>query len=175
MPAGFPLGLAAQGAAFAGMKSELVGRDQIDWYDYFDTRIGIYHRGMLIQSLALGPAEKGLRLHCNEGLAFATGNAGNLLILDAGLQQNWGPAVLGLEAHSRTLADAIDMLDDPLWVTPSAQWRTGWNANLTAGADFALSRRRDPSAAARPWRPWRLLGGVAFTLDGRWERERDAK
>lgn len=157
------------------MKSELVGRDQIDWYDYFDTRIGIYHRGMLIQSLALGPAEKGLRLHCNEGLAFATGNAGNLLILDAGLQRNWGPAVLGLEAHSRTLADAIDMLDDPLWVTPSAQWRTGWNANLTAGADFALSRRRDPSAAARPWRPWRLPGGVAFTLDGRWERERDAK
>ena len=171
----FPLRLAAQAGAFAGLSGNPINRNEADGYNYFETRTGADYRGMLIQSLVLGPERLGFKAHFNQGLSWSDRDAGSLMLLAAGLQANLGAAALGLELHSRTRTRDVALLDDPLWLTPSLQVRTGWNVNLTAGADFALSRDRDHSVAERSLEPWRAIGGIAFTLDTRWLRERDAK
>jgi outer membrane protein OmpA-like peptidoglycan-associated protein len=175
LPAGVPIGLAAQVGFFAGLSGNPINRNDADGYNYFETRTGTDYRGLLIQSLVLGPERLGFKIHLNEGLDVSARDIGPLLLLAGGVQANLMAASLGLELHARTRARDVALLDDPLWVTPSVQVRTGWNVNLTAGADFALSRDRDRPAGARALEPWRVLGGIAFTLDTRWARERDAK
>jgi outer membrane protein OmpA-like peptidoglycan-associated protein len=130
---------------------------------------------MLIQSLVFGPEGMGFKAHLNEGLAWSGRETGVLTLLAAGLQANLGPTALGLELHSRSRAQDVALLDDPFWITPSIQLRTGWNVNITAGADIALSQDRNHSVAERSLEPWRLIGGIAFTLDTHWKKERDAK
>lgn len=172
---GFPLAMAAQAGVFGGLSDNPINRNGADGYNYFETRTGTDFRGLLIQSLVFGPERLGFKAHFNEGLAWSTRDDGPLMLLAAGLQANLGPAAAGLELHSRTRARDAAFRSDPLWLTPSLQVRTGWNVNLTAGADIALSRDRDHSVAERSMEPWRLMGGIAFTVDTRWKGERDAQ
>lgn len=173
--AGFPMSMALQAGVFSGLSRNPINRNQADGYNYFETRTGTDFRGMLIQSLVFGPERLGFKAHFNEGLAWSGRETGALTLLAAGLQANLGPAALGVELHSRSRAQDVALLDDPFWVTPSLQLRTGWNVNLTAGADIALSQDRNHSVAERSLEPWRLIGGIAFTLDTRWRKTRDAK
>jgi outer membrane protein OmpA-like peptidoglycan-associated protein len=173
--AGFPISMAMQAGVFGGLSRNPINRNQADGYNYFETRTGTDFRGMLIQSLVFGPERMGFKAHLNEGLAWSGRETGALTLLAAGLQANLGPTALGVELHSRSRAQDVALLNDPLWVTPSLQVRTGWNVNLTAGADFALSRDRDHSVAERSLEPWRLIGGIAFSLDTHWKSQRDAK
>jgi outer membrane protein OmpA-like peptidoglycan-associated protein len=175
LPGGIPVGLAAQASVFSGLSKNPINSNAADAYSYFETRTKSDFRGLLIQSLVLGPERMGFKAHFNEGLATASGETGNLLLLAAGLQANYRAAALGLELHSRTRADNVGFLDDPLWITPSLQLRTGWNVNLTAGTDVSLSRTRDLSSARRSLEPWRLFGGIAYTVDTQWKRTRDLK
>jgi outer membrane protein OmpA-like peptidoglycan-associated protein len=173
--AGFPMSMALQAGVFSGLSKNPINHNQADGYNYFETRTGTDFRGMLIQSLVFGPEGMGFKAHLNEGLAWSGRETGVLTLLAAGLQANLGPTALGLELHSRSRAQDVALLDDPFWITPSIQLRTGWNVNITAGADIALSQDRNHSVAERSLEPWRLIGGIAFTLDTHWKKERDAK
>jgi outer membrane protein OmpA-like peptidoglycan-associated protein len=173
--AGFPMSMALQAGVFSGLSRNPINENQADGYNYFETRTGTDFRGMLIQSVVFGPERMGFKAHLNEGLAWSGRETGALTLLAAGLQANLGPTALGVELHSRSRAQDVALLDDPFWITPSLQLRTGWNVNLTAGADIALSQDRNHSVAERSLEPWRLIGGIAFTLDTRWKGARDAK
>jgi outer membrane protein OmpA-like peptidoglycan-associated protein len=72
---------------------------------------------------------------------------------------------LGAEIHTRAPIDAIDFGTDPLWITPSLQFRSGYDINLTIGGDIALSKDRNDAGGTRALEPYRLFAGLAFTLD----------
>jgi outer membrane protein OmpA-like peptidoglycan-associated protein len=88
-----------------------------------------------------------------------------LLLLSTGAQVNIFAAVLGAEFHTRSPIDAIEFGTDPMWMTPSIQFRSGYDINLSAGADIALSGDRDDAAGTRALEPFRLFAGLTFTLD----------
>ena len=174
-PDSWPIAVAAQYSIFNGLSDNQINTNPADGYNYFETRTRMDFRGLFIQSLVFGPEKYGFKVHFNEGLATSMQNTPNLMLLAAGLQANFYAAALGLEIHSRTSTKDVALLDDPLWITPSVQYRTGYNLNLTAGADVALSRDRSGSPAERSLEPWRLIGGLAFTFDTKFESRRDAK
>jgi len=87
-------------------------------------------------------------------------------------------AALGLELHSRTALNDVNFRTDPLWLTPSIQFRSLYSMNLTLGGDVALSRERTgPPAevALRSLEPYRLFGGIAFSFDTWAQRRRQEK
>jgi outer membrane protein OmpA-like peptidoglycan-associated protein len=98
-----------------------------------------------------------------------------LLLLAAGMQMNLPAVAVGLELNSRTLIDDIDMVRDPLWITPSMQFRTGYNLNLSVGGDISLSEDRRETPAERALEPYRLFGGLAFTFDTHEEKRRQER
>lgn len=175
LPESWPIAIAAQYSIFDGISRNQINENNADGYNYFETRTRMDFRGLFIQSLVFGPEQYGFKVHFNEGLATSMQDTPNLLLLAAGLQTNFYAAALGLEIHSRTSTKDVALLDDPLWITPSVQYRTGYNVNLTAGADVALSRDRKEGVAERSLEPWRLIGGINFTFDTRFESRRDAK
>lgn len=174
-PESWPIAVAAQYSIFNGLSDNQINTNPADGYNYFETRTRMDFRGLFIQSLVFGPEKYGFKVHFNEGLATSMQDTPNLLLLAAGLQANFYAAALGLEIHSRTSTKDVALLDDPLWITPSVQYRTGYNLNLTAGADVALSRDRSGSPAERSLEPWRLIGGLNFTFDTQFEKRRDAR
>jgi outer membrane protein OmpA-like peptidoglycan-associated protein len=173
-----PLRLAAQAAVFNGISDNPIDSNFGGGYSYFETRTGLDFHGSLIQTLLMGTEAVAMKLHFNEGVvtSFESG-VDPLMLLATGLQVNVPFAALGLELHSRTKLNDVNFQEDPLWITPSVQFRTRYNINLMAGSDIALSDERGPGPipAARSLEPYRLFGGVAFTLDTQAEKRRQAK
>lgn len=173
-----PIRMAAQAAVFNGISDNPIDSNFGGGYSYFETRTGVDFHGSLIQSLVFGTEAVAMKLHFNEGLvtSIETG-VDPLMNLATGFQMNFPIAALGVELHSRTALNDINFMKDPLWVTPSIQFRNRYGVNLSAGGDISLSEERGagPLPAARSLEPYRLFAGIAFTLDTQAEKRRQAK
>jgi outer membrane protein OmpA-like peptidoglycan-associated protein len=161
-----PVRMGAQVALYQGLTNNPIDSNYADGYSYFEARTGMDFMGKLIQSLVFGSEESGFKLHFNEGVVTSAQNGTDgLLLLGTGAQVNIFSAVLGAEFHSRSPIDAIEFGKDPLWMTPSLQFRSAYDINLTVGGDIALSGDRDDAGKTRALEPYRLFAGLAFTLD----------
>lgn len=161
-----PIRMAAQVGLYQGLSDNAINTNYADAYGYFETRSGLDFMAKLVQTLVFGSEDVGFKAHFNEGVVTsAESGTEPLLMLGVGAQVNMLAAVLGAELHSRSQIDAIDFGTDPLWFTPSLQFRTAYDINLTVGGDIALSQDRDDAAGTRALEPYRLFAGLAFTLD----------
>jgi outer membrane protein OmpA-like peptidoglycan-associated protein len=161
-----PVRMGAQAALYQGLTNNPIDSNFADGYSYFEARTGLDFMGKLIQTLVFGNEDTGFKWHFNEGVVTSTetGTDG-LLLLSTGAQVNVAAAVLGAEFHTRSPIDAIEFGTDPMWITPSVQFRSGYDINLSAGADIALSGERNDAAGTRALEPYRLFAGMTFTLD----------
>lgn len=177
-PSSSPIRLAAQAAVFNGISDNPIDSNFGGGYNYFETRTGVDFHGSLIQSLVFGTEAVSMKVHFNEGVVTSIESGVDpLLNLATGFQMNFPFAALGVELHSRTGLNDINFRKDPLWVTPSIQFRNRYGVNLSAGSDISISEERGPGPipAARALEPYRLFGGIAFTLDTQAEKRRQAK
>ena len=174
-----PIRMGAQVAIINGLSDNPIDSNFADGYNYFETRTGLDFRGTLLQTLVAGSEAAALKMLFNEGVVTSTESGVDpLLLLSTGLQMNVPKAALGVELHSRTDLDDINFRTDPLWVTPSVQFRGLYSMNLTLGGDISLSRERSgPSdqVALRALEPYRLFGGIAFSFDTWAEKRRQEK
>lgn len=174
-----PIRMGAQFAVINGLSDNPIDSNFADGYNYFETRTGLDFRGTLLQTLVAGSEAISVKMHLNEGVAGSMQSGVDpLMLLSAGLQMNVPMAALGLELHSRTALADINFKTDPLWLTPSIQFRSLYNLNLTAGGDISLSRDRSgpgTQVALRALEPYRLFGGIAFTFDTWAEKRRQEK
>jgi outer membrane protein OmpA-like peptidoglycan-associated protein len=171
-----PLRMGAEFAVFNGISKNPINSNYSDGYNYFETRTGLDFRGHLIQTLVTGSEDAAIKVHFNEGLVTsAEDGVDPLLLLATGVQFNLPVAALGIELHSRTALNNVDLQTDPLWVTPSLQFRTAYNLNLSLGGDISLSKDRPDPSAQRALEPFRLFGGLAFTFDTQAEKRRQEK
>ncbi|HKP98261.1 MAG TPA: OmpA family protein [Fibrobacteria bacterium] len=161
-----PIRMAAQVGLYQGLTDNPIDSNFADGYSYFEARKGLDFMGKLIQSLVFGSEDLGFKWHFNEGVVTsAESGTDALFLLSTGAQVNFFTGVVGLELHNRSPIDAIDFGKDPLWMTPSVQFRTSYAINLTAGGDLALSGDRNDAADTRALEPYRLFAGLAFTID----------
>jgi outer membrane protein OmpA-like peptidoglycan-associated protein len=173
-----PIRMGAQLGVFNGLSDDPINSNFADGYNYFETRTGLDFRGLLIQTLVFGSEGAALKAHFNEGVATSMENGVEpLLLLNTGLQMNVPLASVGLELHSRTALNDVAFNTDPLWLTPSVQFRTLHSMNITLGGDVALSQERSSSTsvALRALEPYRVFGGIAFTFDTQAEKRRQEK
>jgi len=174
-----PIRMGAQFAVINGLSDNPIDSNFADGYNYFETRTGLDFRGTLLQTLVAGSEATSLKMHFNEGVATSMESGVDpLLLLSTGLQMNVPMAALGLELHSRTALSDINFRTDPLWLTPSIQFRSLYSMNQTLGVDIALSRDRTgpgTQVALRALEPYRLFGGIAFTFDTWAEKRRQEK
>jgi hypothetical protein len=161
-----PVRMGAQLTLDQGLTNNPIDTNFADGYSYFESRTGLDFTGKLIQTLVFGNEDAGFKWHFNEGVVTSTeSGTDNLLLLSTGAQVNVFAAVLGAEFHARSPIDAIEFGTDPMWITPSVQFRSGYDINLSAGADIALSGDRNDATGTRALEPYRLFAGMTFTLD----------
>lgn len=162
-----PLHLAGQLAILGGTSGNQINNNHADGYDYFETRTGYDFTGKLIQSLIFGKETRLFKLHFNEGLVTSLEKDKKMLLLLAvGAQGNISRIfAFGLELNSRSFADNLNFLTDPLWLTPSVHFKTPYYFNLQVGADVSLSEDRNGSPAIRSLEPARIFSGVSFSFD----------
>ena len=175
-----PLRMGAQLSVFNGLSDDPINKNFADGYNYFETRTGLDVRGLFIQTLVFGNEGAALKAHFNEGVATSMESGVEpLMLLNTGLQMNVPAAGLGLELHSRTALKDVNFNTDPLWITPSVQFRSMYDLNLTVGADVSMSQDRgsDPTGqvALRALEPYRLFAGIDFTFDTQFEKRRQEK
>jgi len=174
-----PIRMGAQFAVINGLSTDPIDSNYAQGYNYFETRTGLDFRGLLMQTLVAGSEATSVKMHFNEGVATSMESGVDpLLLLSSGLQMNVPFAALGLEVHSRTALNDVNFRTDPLWLTPSIQFRSLYSMNLTLGGDISLSRERTgPSdqVALRSLEPYRLFGGIAFSFDTWAQRRRQEK
>ncbi|MDB5047165.1 MAG: putative outer membrane protein OmpA family [Fibrobacteres bacterium] len=170
-----PLWLAAEVGVYQGISENPIDFNHADGYDYFETRTDLDFMVKLLQTLAVGEEAMGIKIHANEGIVTSTESGKDpLMLLAAGAQMNLLTMILGIEAHSRTFFDDIDLTEDPVWFTPSVQFRTPFDLNLSLGADFSVASTRSDSGNTRALEPWRLFAGLAFTFDTQAGKKREA-
>jgi outer membrane protein OmpA-like peptidoglycan-associated protein len=158
--------MAAQLALYQGLGDNPIDSNYADGYGYFEARTGMDFLGKLVQSFVLGSEDAGFKLHLNEGVVTSLEDGTDaLLLFSAGAQANLFAAVVGLELNSRSPIDAIEIGKDPFWITPSLQFRTAYDINLTVGGDLSLSGDRDDAGDTRALEPYRMFAGMAFTFD----------
>lgn len=171
-----PIRMGAQFGVFNGLSKNPIDSNFADGYNYFETRTGMDFRTSLIQTLVFGSEGAALKMHFNEGLVTSIESGVDpLMLLGTGIQMNLPVAAVGLELHSRTDIKDIALATDPLWLTPSMQFRTGYNLNLSIGGDVSLSKERNNPNAMRALEPYRVFGGLAFTFDTQEEKRRQEK
>lgn len=160
-----PIRMAAQVGILQGLSDNAINSNRADGYNYFETRTGLDFSAMLIQTLVYGSENLALKIHFNEKIVTsAEANTDPLMLLAVGTQFNLFATVFSIEANSRTLFNDIAITTDPLWITPSIQFRTAYSINTTIGADIALSQDRS-GTTVRALEPYRLFAGMAFTFD----------
>ena len=156
--------LGAQAALIGGTSENQINTYRSDGFDYFQTRTTTDFMGKILESFSFGSEEQGIKLHLNEG-AVTSLNGSNkpLLLTGAALQGDIASFMaIGVELNSRTQLDDWAFATDPLWITPTVQFRSSYNTNVSAGVDIALSGDRSggqPNALA-PYRlsaPWPSL------------------
>lgn len=161
-----PLRLGAQLSIIGGTSTDQIDEYKADGYDYFKTRKGYDFMGKAIQTVMFGDEARGIKFHFNEGAVFSLQEGKDLLLLlSGGVQGSVHPMlVLGLEVNSRTFVNEIAPMTDPLWLTPSVQFRTPYYFNVHIGGDISLSKDRD-APEKRSIEPFRLFGGLVFSFD----------
>ena len=166
LPLVSPLHLGAQLAIIGGTSSNQIDNNKADGYDYFETRTGYDFMGKILETVVFGNENLGIKFHFNEGAVMSLQTDRDmLLLLSGGVQGSVHPMlVLGLEANSRTDLKSIAVRSDPLWLTPSIQFRTPYYFNVVFGADISLSRDR-LSGGERALEPYRIFGGFSFSFD----------
>lgn len=167
------MNLGGQIALIGGTSENQIDNNRADGYGYFQTRTNNDILFKLLQSLSFGTESHAIKLHLNEGVAQSlSGSNSSLLLLGAGLQGNLASfAAVGVELNSRTKLNDWAFGTDPLWVTPSVQFRTFYNTNLSTGIDIALSNDRSNNEP-RALEPYRIFGSVAFSFDRFGEKRR---
>ncbi len=169
-----PIRMAAQVGIYQGLSGNSINSNHADGYNYFETRTGLDFMAKLIQSLVLGNENQAFKMHFNEGLVTSAESGTDALLLFAtGAQFNVSNTVLGMELNARTPINEINIASDPLWMTPSVQFRTPYDINVTVGGDIALSS--DRSIPARALEPYRLFAAMAFTFDTEATKRQRAK
>jgi outer membrane protein OmpA-like peptidoglycan-associated protein len=157
--------MAGQVLILQGLSSNPVNDYKADGYNYFETRTGLDFMVKLLQTMVFGSEDGAFKLHINEGVVTSAESGQDpLLLLAAGLQFNAPVAAFGLELNSRTSLKEIAITTDPLWVTPSVQFRTPYSLSATLGGDIALSKARG-GLEPRALEPYRLFAGVTFSFD----------
>ena len=171
-----PIRMAAQVGIFQGLSKNAINTNHSDGYNYFETRTGLDFMARLVQTVVVGSEATAFKMHFNEGLVTSAETGKDALLLFAtGVQYNVIPALaLGLELNARTPIKEIALASDPLWMSPSVQFRTPYDINLTLGGDIALSQDRS-GIAARALEPYRLYAGMAFTFDTEAGKRAEAK
>jgi outer membrane protein OmpA-like peptidoglycan-associated protein len=166
LPKNSPLRLAGHLSIIGGTSTAQIDEDTADGYNYFETRNGYDFMGKAIQTIMFGDEARGIKFHFNEGAVFSLQDGhGLLLLLSGGVQGSVHPMlVLGLEANSRTFVKEIAPKTDPLWLTPSVQFRTPYYFNVHLGGDISLSTDRD-NGEKRALEPFRIFGGMVFSFD----------
>lgn len=166
LPQSNPVRMGAQVGLYQGLTNNNIDSNFADGYSYFEARTGLDFMGKLIQTLTIGSEDAGFKMHFNEGVVTsAESGTDALLLLGTGAQVNVFAAIFGLELHSRAPIDKIKFATDPLWLSPSLQFRSGYDINLSLGGDIALSGDRSDAAGTRALEPYRLYAGMTFTYD----------
>jgi outer membrane protein OmpA-like peptidoglycan-associated protein len=167
LPKKTPVYLGAELSVIGGTSSNQINDNFPDGYNYFETRVGYDFIGKIIESLVLGNESLGIKFHFNEGLVMsAQSGHEKLLLLAGGIQVPVHPLlVLGLEANSRTTLSKLNVLTDPLWLTPSILVRTPYYFDISIGSDISMSKDRTMSTAVRALEPYRIFGGFVFSTD----------
>ncbi|MBN1129150.1 MAG: OmpA family protein [Chitinispirillaceae bacterium] len=166
LPSVSPLCLGGMFAIIGGTSTNQIDLNLADGYNYFSTRRGYDFMGKAMQTVMFGNESQGIKFHFNEGAVYSLqANHDLLLLLSAGVQGSVHPMlVLGLEANSRTFVQETRPMNDPLWLTTSAQFRTPYYFNIHLGGDVSLSKNRD-GADKRALEPFRIFGGIVFSMD----------
>jgi len=170
-----PIFAGAQLAALFGTADDQLNTNNLDGYNYLETRT--HHDVMvrLTQSWLGTRQGKIVNVHLNQGVisSFEPGKA-VALVTGAGVEVvPIVSLILGLEANSRTYLNKPGA-GDPLWVTPSVTWRTPVFVNIHAGTDVSLSRDRT-NTSVRALEPWRVFGGLTYSVDTRAGAKREAR
>jgi outer membrane protein OmpA-like peptidoglycan-associated protein len=166
-----PFRFAAQAMYIQGLASAYIDRaydhrgDRLDGYSFFQVQPFFPTlTGKLLQTLILLGNTGVFKIHANEGVADFWEGERDLLLLAIGAQYDVNQYTFGLEANSRTSVKDHIFDSDPLWVTPSLQYRPTNNINLNAGADISLSQARI-GAQPRALEDFCLFGGIAFSFN----------
>lgn len=170
-----PLYGGAQIAALFGTAGNQLNTNDLDGYNYLETRTQHDVMVRLTQSWLGIRDGKGVKIHLNEGV-ISSFESGKDVALVTGIGVEVIPIVsliIGLEANSRTYLNSPGF-DDPLWVTPSLTWRTPVFVNIHGGVDIALSEDRS-AGAVRALEPWRAFGGLTYSVDTRAAQKREAR
>jgi outer membrane protein OmpA-like peptidoglycan-associated protein len=167
IPEQIPFRLGADLSLIGGTAGNQLNTNRMDGYNYFETRTSYDFCGKFLQSLVWGDENKAFKIHLNEGVATTLGGGQDaLLLLALGLQGNVHPIiVLGMEVNSRTLLKDPSIPTDPLWLTPSIQFRTPFYMNFMLGGDISLCQTRSDPAATKALESFRLWGGMSFSFD----------
>jgi outer membrane protein OmpA-like peptidoglycan-associated protein len=172
-----PLRIGAQVAGIFGTSGNQFNNNGGDGYNYLETRTRSDVIVRLTQSLLLTEKSKGtgFKIHLNEGVISSFEPSKEVqLITGAGVE--FIPIIsliVGLEVNSRTFLNEPSV-SDPIWVTPSVTWRTPAYVNVNLGVDVSVAAERDASPASRSLEPWRVFGGLTYSIDTRADKKRDA-
>jgi outer membrane protein OmpA-like peptidoglycan-associated protein len=140
-------------------------------YNYLETRKYTDLSAKLLQSLIFGGSDMGLKLHLNEGVISSfQSDKGVLLVTGAGVQFFVAPPlVIGAEINDRTFLTKPEAYD-PMWVTPSLEYRSPVHLNIELGGDISISKDRPDGS--RTLEPWRGFVAVSFAYDTQAEKRR---
>jgi outer membrane protein OmpA-like peptidoglycan-associated protein len=169
-----PVRMAGQVMGVFGTSNNQINNNGLDGYNYLETRDYTDVVITLSQSILLNrnPKETGFKIHFNEGIVSSF-EPGREIALVAGAGVEFIPIIsliAGLEINSRTYLSEPSA-KDPLWVTPSITWRTPALINVNLGADISIaSDRADAGYASRSLEPWRVFGGLTYSIDTRKDR-----
>jgi outer membrane protein OmpA-like peptidoglycan-associated protein len=170
-----PIRVAVQAAGIFGTAKSQINTNDLDGYNYLETRNGNDFMVRVVQSLLFtNDAGVGFNVHFNEGVISSL-ESGKDIALVTGAGAEFIPLtsmILGLEANWRTFLNDVQTTD-PLWITPSVTWRTPAFVNINLGVDVSLSKDR-PAAPAQALEPWRLFGGLTYSIDTKAGEKKDA-
>jgi outer membrane protein OmpA-like peptidoglycan-associated protein len=164
-----PMRVGAQVAAVFGTAGNQINTNGLDAYNYLETRTGHDVMVRLSQSLLLARSGTGFNIHLNEGVISSL-EGGKDVALITGIGVEVIPVsslILGLELNSRTFLNDVQLREDPFWVTPSATWRTPAFVNINLGLDVAMVEGRADVGNSRALEPWRIFGGLSYSIDTR--------
>lgn len=159
------ISMGGQAAVIGGTSQSQINSNRSDGYNYFETRTNYSFLGKLMQTVAAGSEDFGVKVHLNEsGVICIDQREPVLFLVGAGLQANAGFVVLGAEINSRTRFNDLSFGTDPLWFTPSIHFRTPYQMNAMVGVDISLSADRS-NKNPRALEPYRVFGSLAFSFD----------
>jgi outer membrane protein OmpA-like peptidoglycan-associated protein len=162
-------------AAIFGTAERQVNTNEVDGYNYLETRTSTDIMARAMQSLLMTRNGTGFNIHLNEGI-ISSFEPDKDIVLVTGAGVEFIPIIsliLGLEANSRTFLNDPGPTD-PLWVTPSVTWRTPVFVNINAGADVSLTKDRE-STVVSTLAPWRIFAGLTYSIDTRVDSKRRAR